>query len=381
MTSSVKKNYASYINTSKNEAKNSSINQYPNYNVHSQDAENNNILIVNNESVQSVSKEDIKEKCMKIFMNYAKFNANDKAYFINQQNLIKLLKELNVLDNIKLKTSDIDIIFKKVNTFDKKIHFQQLMDIIVHIAKRADHEGFKNNQKDCIRDLILNMWSAFTKKEENSELISYQQDESIISLNHSKNLHYVIDNFVRNYEMDNKIIIIINDIYYTIKDIYLIYFNSEVNLNTERTKIINNSFEGLTEFMKEFEIVPYLCNMNNLKVYWDYLLNISPKDLTKNKIKFEIFDDKKDVGRFFTLSKFSALLVYLAIFSFNKSNPLSINMISEGGKYLLNKEKLLLFLERLENSKGLKNLLHKTFKPYSAKMTFIPSKEVIISVI
>ncbi len=339
MTSTVKKNYASNINTSKNDSKNLSINQYPNYNVNSQDPENNNnILIINNESVQTVSKEEIKGNCMKMFVNYAKFNSVDKAYYLNQQILIKLLKELNVLNNNNLKTSDIDIIFKKVNTFDKKIHFQQFMDILVHISKRNDPDGFKNNQKDCIKDLILNMWSYFSRNQENSEILSYQLEESVVSLNRSKNLHNVIENFVKNFEIDNKMILMINDVYYTIKEIYSVYFNSELNNNTEKNKLLNNSFERLSEFVKEFEIIPYLCNISNIIVYWDYLINLSPKDLTKNKSKPELIDEKRDLGRFFTLSKFSALLVYLGVFSFNKCNPLSMNTISDGGKYILMKK-------------------------------------------
>jgi hypothetical protein len=347
MTSAMKKNYASNINTSKNEAKNSSINQYPIFNVNSQDPENNNnnMLIINNESVQTVSKEEIRGNCMKMFMNYAKFSSVDKSYYLNQQNLIKLLKELNVLNNSSLKTSDIDIIFKKVNTFEKKIYFQQFMDTLVHISKKIDPEGFKNNQKDCIRDLVLNMWNYFSRDQENSEILSHQQEESVVSLNQSKNFHNLIENFVRNFEIDNKMILMVNDIYYTIKEIYTVYFNSELSNHTEKNKLLNNSFEGLTEFVREFEIIPYLCNMSNIIIYWDYLINLSSRELTKNKSKPELFDEKRDLGKFFTLSKFSSLLVFIGVFSFNKYNPLSINIISDAGKSILTKKNYYYFLK------------------------------------
>ena len=332
-TSSIKKKSGRDNNSTKPEKSNSNSQLI----VINQDNMNyNNMLIINNESMQTISKDQMKEKCLKIFMNYSKFNQNDKTYYMNKQNLIKLLKDLNIIDNNKLKVSDIDIILKSVNNFETKILFEQFIDIFVHITKKLDYEAYKSNQKEAVRNLMVSMFDAFARMTEIVENFSYQQEDSVLSLNFSKaGSNNLIENFIKKYEMENNIIALINDIYCTIKEVYSVYFVLEISGMKEKNKVSANSLQGLTDFVKDFEIVPYLTNMNNLLVYWEYLISINSKELTKNKQKQDLIDEKNDLGKVFSLSKFTALLVYLGVYSFNKCNPLSLNTITDSGKYSL----------------------------------------------
>jgi hypothetical protein len=103
--------------------------------------------------------------------------------------------------------------------------------------------------------------------------------------------------------------------------------------------------------------------MSQIVYYWNYVNN-------GNYRNFQIFDEKRELGKLFTLSKFACMIVHFGIITFVKINQ-GLNT------KFTDIEKVLFFLEKLENSLGFKNLERKTNKPHNSAITFIPPRSAI----
>jgi hypothetical protein len=88
---------------------------------------------------------------------------------------------------------------------------------------------------------------------------------------------------------------------------------------------------------------------------------------------FPVFEEKKELGKHYTLSKFACMIAHFGIMTFGK-------ICQTMNSHFTEIEKLLFFLEKLENSQGFKNIERKTNKPHNTLITFIPHKNVIKNV-
>jgi hypothetical protein len=68
------------------------------------------------------SKNEVEEKVEKIFMNFAQYYKEEKEFLVSQMSLVKILKKLELVDNIRLKLIDVDIIFRKINSHSNKLN-------------------------------------------------------------------------------------------------------------------------------------------------------------------------------------------------------------------------------------------------------------------
>ena len=119
--------------------------------------ENDNNLNENNGNKNDISqsntwKDDIRSSCMNIFLNFAKFNNEDKDFYLSHQNLCKILRTISLLDlnpNARsyIKMADIDVILKKVNPWGQKVNSRQFMNFIVQLSNRLDPLNFSKDQK------------------------------------------------------------------------------------------------------------------------------------------------------------------------------------------------------------------------------------------
>ena len=180
-------------------------------------------------------------------------------------------------------------------------------------------------------------------------------------------LQQSIISFLLKFEIDSNLIILINSIYTALREVYTAYFVFELNGGKD---ILQGSFTNYLEFNKDFGICPYLMNMNQIVCYWNYVNNLD----NNNKKNIEpIFEVKRELGKTFTLSKFSQMIVHFGLMTFGKINQ-SLN------SQFTDIEKLLFFLEKLENATGFQNLERKTNKPHYSIITFIPHKNFIKNV-
>ncbi len=318
-----------------------------------------------NDSEEGYSKDEMKNKCMKIFINFSSFSKKDKDYFLSQQSLIKILKGVNLIDERTLKMTDIDILFKKTTSFGTRLNINQFLDFIVLLTQKIDPSMYREDPKSAVTQFIKNFFEPFAKYLEKK---TGEENKPINVSSNNIMIQNSIEQIIDNFQCDGKVYELINSVYFALKEIYMSYFHVELK-PLEVDKMLPISFQGLLDFCKDFEISNYLCSINQIVIYWNVMLKTRIEDITKNPEIPCLIEEKKDMGTVFTLSKFAALLIYFSILTFNKYK-LNSTAISTA-------EIVLFFLEKLENSVGFQNLERRTNKPHSSKLTLIPQKEMV----
>ena len=318
------------------------------------------------------TREEVIERCSSIFYNFSKCDKNDKNFYTTTSSIKKIFKIVNLIDDKTLKSSDIDLLIKKINPNVNKLTEKNFLDLIVSIAARIYPKDYKKNPKNTIDNLISTFLEPFSK----------HIDDKNIDLNDALKMPYMhksLELLINKFLIDYKLIALVNNILYSIKEIYKNYFFMENQNVKEYQKILSNSQNNLIEFCKDFQITPYALSQEQLVIYFNLILKIDIKNLTNNLFDDEenenknqnyIIDPKKDIGTVFTLSRFCASLIHFSIFSYSKNNQMNLNNINDS-------EKFLLFLEKLENSKGFLNFQKKSNKPHTTNFTLIPKKSVL----
>lgn len=315
-------------------------------------------------SQENLSDEEVlKNKCFKIFDNFSKFSKDEGKFFLSHQALIKILKYINILTAKMLKLSDVDMILKKVCN-GTKLNKDQFLDFIVQVSMKIDPKNFENFPKESTINVMKTFFEPFVLyiEKQNCSIDDPFAAQSNLYLQQS------IITFLTKFEIDSKLISLLNSLYTTLREVFTVYFIYEMS-NGKEDKILKGSFTNYIEFNKDFEICPYLLNMNQIVCYWNYVNDLEHT----NRNTAPIFDEKRDLGKVFKLSKFSLMIIHFGLMTFGKINQ-SLN------SQFSNIEKLLFFLEKLENALGFKNLERKTNKPHNSVVTFIPSKSLIRNV-
>lgn len=321
-----------------------------------------------NKMIVNYTKSEVKEKISKIFMSFAKYYKEDKQFLLSQQSLVKILRKLNLVDEETLKLCTLDIIFRKINPHSNKLNEKQFLDYIVKLVGKMYPQEYKENAKNSVNFFIANTFEPYAKYLEESQGGNL---EDLNKSNISVNIFPIksIENLVLK-TFDSQVNALLHSIYFAIKEIYLNYFHFEVNNYKDKKKIQDGSFANLLDFCKDFEVFPYLINMDQFVIYFNLILKIE----IKPRDSFLTFEkDAKDIGSVFTLSRFCLMFYHFALISYLKNNTLGFASIKSATEV----DKLLLFLEKLENSNGFKNLERRTSKPHVSKLTLIPNKNVL----
>lgn len=334
-----------------------------------------NINSVNSSAMDDMgmnfTREEVIKKCSNIFYNFSKFDKKDKKFYINITNIKKVFKKINLIDEKTLKSSDIDILTKKINPNINKFNEKNFLDLIVMIAARVYPKEYKKNPKSTVDNLISNFFEPF----------SNHIDDQNIGLQEAIRtpyLHRSLDLLISKFVIDYKLIALLNNVLFAVKEIYKNYFTLENITSKNYDKICDSSQNHLISFCKDFQILPFMISQDQLVIYYDLIIKSDINKLTNNlknpnegeSYESFIIDPKKDMGTVYTLSRFCTSLIHFSIFSFKKNNELNLNNINDA-------EKFLLFLEKLENSKGFQNFEKKSNRPHTNKLTLIPGKSVL----
>lgn len=336
-------------------------------------------------------KTEIRSMCMNIFLNFAKFSQEEKEFYLSFQNLTKILRTVNILDsNSKsslLKMYDLDVILKKVNPSGQRFNSKQFMNFIVLLTNKIDNENFIKDAKTSVIKIIKTFFEPFSNfiEEKNQNELASQMSGKTTGSNSCVFNHKTIENKLLTIAFDENIIQLLNNVYSGIKYIYHAYFHFENNRYVEVEKIINNSMSNIIEFSKDFEIIPFFVNTDKVAIFFNLLLDMDQSEITKNVDFPLIFNQKKEIGNIFTISKFASFLVHIALLSFDKFKSGLENKYTEEYNQgdsinfndISNSEKLILFLEKLECSGGFDKVEKKTNLPYNSRMSLIPNIEII----
>ena len=312
-------------------------------------------------------RDEIKSICSKIFLNFAQFSKTEKEYFLSKHHLHKILKAIVIIDEKTVNLNEIDIIVKKITISGKRLNLNQFLSLIILVSKKIDKESFKKDPKTQVISIVKTFFEPYSKYIESAFKPNLDDTSNNAVIKNS------IEVFLNNYKFDFIIITLINSIYAGLKDIYLAYFSAETKLNSAE-KITPISLQGLLDFCKDFGVLPCFCSVNQIVIYWNVIIKMNPSEITKNNQYPDLIDPKKDLGQVFTLSKFSSMLIYLSVSTFYKYYVDStVNRISYG-------EKLIFFLEKLENSNGFQTIEKKLNKFRTTNNSLIPPKDVLLIV-
>jgi hypothetical protein len=223
---------------------------------------------------------------------------------------------------------DLDILLKKICTNTKKnLNQQQFSDLMIFIIKKLDPKGFESDPRQTCIDIIRTLFNPvleFIDQNYSSNMNSTKCfNNGTIFVQHS------VEAYIDNFNLDIKVSSFLGAIYNTLKELYTTYFHYENNNYKNDSLILQEGFNNLINFLKDFEVTPYIININQLTHYWKLINNI---DQIKVRKFPQIFSDSRNLGICFTLSKFALMLAHFSIITFNKINQNFYPNFSEAGK-------------------------------------------------
>ena len=295
-----------------------------------------------------------------IFLNNASFMKNKECYMMSKSNFLNILKSIKIIKS-QLILVQIDLIYDSISSKSSMIDYSQFNQILMKIIKNIYKEQYSKSPQLTINIFItklINYFNLFFENKIPKDYLYKYQYNSIVKI-------------LQIFPNENQIILI-KEIILTINEIYEKYFIYELDYNKE---YLYKSSENLVLFCKDFEIVPQIINSTQAVTYYNLIIHIQQiyNTLEDSLKKLKICKNK---GKIFTLYHFILFIIHMSLYSYTKlfgSKTWNIknNNISK-------ESKLLLFLEKLEHSKGMTNFLSKLFTPRTKPLSLIPPKRVCL---
>jgi hypothetical protein len=390
--------YPDVTNLLENKITKNSINNFNNpnntseqiYENYQNDNNNNNskyenTLNTKSEEIDSLTpnKDEIKTLCVSIFTNFSKFSKEDLQFMLTYQNLIKILRLINIVgkDEQLIKNYEIDSLLKKANPANKKYNLRQFTNFLVFLSQRLESGAFAQDAKLCL---------AKTLKKHFEPLNNYIEDQITSGNAGDYFQHTIVQKCLSGISIDTHSVYILNSVYAGIKRVYSAYFTLEIGHMIEKDKVLKSSLYGLIDFCREFEILNFIASLDKIAAYFNFMVEMPLEKIIKNHEKTEIFEKSKELGKMFTLGKFAAFLVHIAVISFEKNSKYLKILVkrrktfSEMGidfENLGTAEKLILLLDRLDSGEGIKHWEKRITKGYNTRISLMPSVETVANVI
>ena len=285
---------------------------------------------------------------------------NKECYMMSKSNFLNILKSIKIIKS-QLILVQIDLIYDSISSKSSMIDYSQFNQILMKIIKNIYKEQYSKSPQLTINIFItklINYYNLFFENKIPKDYLYKYQYNSIVKI-------------LQIFPNENQIILI-KEIILTINEIYEKYFFYELDYNKE---YLYKSSENLVLFCKDFEIVPQIINSTQAVTYYNLIIHIQQiyNTLEDSLKKLKICKNK---GKIFTLYHFILFIIHMSLYSYTKlfgSKTWNIknNNISK-------ESKLLLFLEKLEHSKGMTNFLSKLFTPRTKPLSLIPPKRVCL---
>ena len=281
-------------------------------------------------------------------------------YMMSKTNFLNILKSLNIIKS-QLILVEIDLIYDSISGKSTMIIFPQFNQILIKIIQKIYQEQYLNSPQLTINYFINKLvqhYNLFFENKIPKDYLYKYQYNSIVQL-------------IQILPNENQILIL-NQVILTINKIYEKYFIYEFDNNKE---YLYKSSESLVNFSRDFEIIPKIINSTQAVTYYNLIIHI--EKILKNFM--ESINTKKickNKGKIFTLYHFLLFLMHMSLYSYTKlfgskswNNP---------DNDITKEAKLILFLEKLEHSKGMNNFLSKLYIPRTKSISLIPPRDFFI---
>ena len=345
-----------FINNTNQNDNNNKFSTIPKY---EETFESINLIKDSNDKI--LTKEQILYFTHIIFLNNSEYNKSKDCYMMSKTNFLNILKPLNIIKS-QLILVEIDLIYDSISAKKSMIIYSQFNQILMKIIQKLYPEQYSMSPQLTITYFINKLIKYYNLFFENKipkdYLYKYQYNSIVKLMQASPN--------------ENQIYLI-SQIILTINEIYEKYFTYEFDKNQEN---INKSSENLVNFCRDFEIIPQIINSTQAMTYYNLIIHIEQlynffKDALKNK---KICKNK---GKIFTLYHFILFILHMSLYTYTKI--FESKTWNTKNSDITKESKLLLFLEKLEHSKGMTNFLSKLYTPRTKPLSLIPPRKVCIS--
>ena len=345
-----------FINNTNQNDNNNKFSTIPKY---EETFESINLIKDSNDKI--LTKEQILYFTHIIFLNNSEYNKSKDCYMMSKTNFLNLLKPLNIIKS-QLILVEIDLIYDSISAKKPMIIYSQFNQILMKIIQKLYPEQYSMSPQLTITYFINKLIKYYNLFFENKipkdYLYKYQYNSIVKLMQASPN--------------ENQLYLI-SQIILTINEIYEKYFTYEFDKNQEN---INKSSENLVNFCRDFEIIPQIINSTQAMTYYNLIIHIEQlynffKDALKNK---KICKNK---GKIFTLYHFILFILHMSLYTYTKI--FESKTWNTKNSDITKESKLLLFLEKLEHSKGMTNFLSKLYTPRTKPLSLIPPRKVCMS--
>ena len=345
-----------FINNTNQNDNNNKFSTIPKY---EETFESINLIKDSNDKI--LTKEQILYFTHIIFLNNSEYNKSKDCYMMSKTNFLNILKPLNIIKS-QLILVEIDLIYDSISAKKSMIIYSQFNQILMKIIQKLYPEQYSMSPQLTITYFINKLIKYYNLFFENKipkdYLYKYQYNSIVKLMQASPN--------------ENQLYLI-SQIILTINEIYEKYFTYEFDKNQEN---INKSSENLVNFCRDFEIIPQIINSTQAMTYYNLIIHIEQlynlfKDALKNK---KICKNK---GKIFTLYHFILFILHMSLYTYTKI--FESKTWNTKNSDITKESKLLLFLEKLEHSKGMTNFLSKLYTPRTKPLSLIPPRKVCLS--
>ena len=341
-----------------NETKFQKYNNNPNYKskIYTQ-----NKIEDSNEEETNIKKNEILQNLNKIFLNNSQYNTKEKDYFMNRFQIIEILKKAKIIAKGIISKTQADLILTKINPQKRKYNLIDFINFLTEICSYIYKEDFELSPKETLDYFLTCLFNNLSDymEEKNSNNFLEKSDDNTCTI---KCIETIIIS-----KLEKPLCKLLLSLYDSFKKIYKVYFQNELTYNVMINKelILLSSSENLLQFATDFEIVPYIINKTNLNTYYNILIKYQVENPEIISIIMHNGNKRyKDMGIIFKLSSFFLFIYHFSFFfyykDFKMNNNEDINNINNDEYNNTNDvDKIILFLQKLENSNGIKKYIKK----------------------
>lgn len=344
----------------------------------------------NDHTNAQLTKDIIKTNLKKLFMLKSKYDSKANDYYITQLHINQLLKEAKVGTENGIQLGHIDLLFKQASYFKTKMYFDQFVSFFISLSKIVFPNEFDANPKQALESFLDSFFDTFNSFLLNSNnainVINEEREGGDINEDIKKELSglMVIEKLIA-YAPDNAQRYIIFKLRKPLRELYEIYFCNPIFYYNKSDNMRKSLLKRLIVFAKDFEIVPYIMNETFIAIYYNMIINMNiyiDSNANDNcneyheemssikKASFNHLDFIDDNCLCFTFDNFCFLLIHLAIHAYNKMTPNTFNQLEV--------DKLIMFLERIDETKGMTHLAMRFNLKTSQNISLYPSKQWLI---
>ena len=278
------------------------IDQQSRKNKKSRDMQTENNLNDSQEEEEPL-KAELQEKLHKVFLNYAKFNAQEENFILSHQYFMKMMKDCGLLrekyekpKENTLTAEKIDITLKKVCPNNASLNTQQFIDFFVTLSKRLNPLEFNKAPRNTVQQTVERFLDPIVEiiNEDQEGKFRYNKVEQSVLATRAEGV-------------DEKTEKIMKRIYPGLLNAYKLYFPQEYNYKgISIEKLIKQSLKSLIEFNIDFDLSKFLTR-EKLAIYYNCIYLLKEKNLV-----FPLGENEEEEGKIFTFDKFVFYLLCLA---------------------------------------------------------------------